>query len=149
MQKFFFLITRWVNIRHRNRTLRPTGHWERTHLLINFRSYVTTLLHMCPQTIEIADSLVRFVMPTWRVLFRDPVDKMFETITQISLLTTSVAFFTPSQNVSQQISKLLYAVYENAATRTSKPYLIPSIFAVQKNTTRWLAQLCSIWIEPS
>ena len=104
---------------------------------------------MCPQTIEIADSLVRFVMPTWKVLFRDPVDKMFETITQISLLTTSVAFFTPSQNVSQQISKLLYAVYENAATRTSKPYLIPSIFAVQKNTTRWLAQLCSIWIEPS
>ena len=99
---------------------------------------------MWPQTIQTADSVIWFVMPTRKVLFRDPVDKMFETITQISLLTTSVAFFTPSQNVSQQISKLLYAVYENAATRTSKPYLIPSIFAVQKNTTRWLAQLCSI-----
>ena len=55
------------------------------------------------------------------------------------LFNTFLASFTLSQNVSQQTSKLTYAVYDIITRRTILAHVIPSIFAVQKNTARWLA----------
>ena len=152
MQKHFFLIIRWVNIRHRNRTHRPTGHCERTHLRINFKPYVTTLLQWIStcghRQFRPPTQLYGLSCRQERCYLETPSIKCSKLLRKSIFWPLALPFLLPVKMYHIKYQSYYMLCMRNAATRISKPYLIPSIFAVQKTTTRWLAQLCSIWIEP-